>query len=353
MNTPWSSRPNRLSAVGDRPGRARYRAGAPGSTRFAPRGAGKPEVVPRLLRPLSELLGRRAFCKEVIVLSARQRGTLCVFLAAVLYSIGGLCIKLIPWGGMAINGGRTAIALVVIGLYLAATRHKPKMNLWVLVGALAVCGTNILFSIANKLTTAANAIVLQFTAPIFVILFSILLFGKRPQKLDLLACGLVLGGVLLFFVDSLSAGGMLGNILALLSGVSYAGVFMMNDMPDSDAISSVFWGDVISAVVGLPFLGYEAEFTPNVLAPLLVLGIFQVGAAYILLTEGLKTTPPVTASLVSGIEPVLNPILVAVFYHEMIGPIALVGAMVVVGSVVLYNVVLARQTEPSETGGAL
>ena len=276
-----------------------------------------------------------------------------MFLAAVLYSIGGLCIKLIPWGGMAINGGRTAIALVVIGLYLAATRHKPKMNLWVLVGALAVCGTNILFSIANKLTTAANAIVLQFTAPIFVILFSILLFGKRPQKLDLLACGLVLGGVLLFFVDSLSAGGMLGNILALLSGVSYAGVFMMNDMPDSDAISSVFWGDVISAVVGLPFLGYEAEFTPNVLAPLLVLGIFQVGAAYILLTEGLKTTPPVTASLVSGIEPVLNPILVAVFYHEMIGPVALVGAMVVVGSVVLYNVMLARHTEPSETGGAL
>ena len=171
------------------------------------------------------------------------------------------------------------------------------------------------------------------------------LFGKRPQKLDLLACGLVLGGVLLFFVDSLSAGGMLGNILALLSGVSYAGVFMMNDMPDSDAISSVFWGDVISAVVGLPFLGYEAEFTPNVLAPLLVLGIFQVGAAYILLTEGLKTTPPVTASLVSGIEPVLNPVLVAVFYHEMIGPVALTGATIVVGGVVLYNVMLARQSE--------
>lgn len=352
MNTPWSSRPNRLSAVGDRPGRARYRAGAKCSPRSAPRGTDEPEVVPRYYA-LCPVSGQGDFCKEVIVLSARQRGTLCVFLAAVLYSIGGLFIKLIPWGGMAINGGRTAVALVVIGLYLKLTGHRPKMNLWVLVGALAVCGTNILFSIANKLTTAANAIVLQFTAPIFVILFSILLFGKRPQKLDLLACGLVLGGVLLFFVDSLSAGGMLGNILALLSGVSYAGVFMMNDMPDSDAISSVFWGDVISAVVGLPFLGYEAEFTPNVLAPLLVLGIFQVGAAYILLTEGLKTTPPVTASLVSGIEPVLNPILVAVFYHEMIGPIALVGAMVVVGSVVLYNVVLARQTEPSETGGAL
>ncbi len=273
-----------------------------------------------------------------------------MFLAAVLYSIGGLCIKLIPWSGMAINGARTAIALVVIGAYLKAVRHKPKMNLWALVGALAVCGTNILFSIANKLTTAANTIVLQFTAPIFVIVFSMLFFGKKPKKLDLMACGLVLGGVLLFFIDSLSAGGMLGNVLALISGVSYAGVFLMNDMPDSDAISSVFWGDVISAVVGLPFLGYETEFSGNTVIALLVLGVFQVGAAYILLTEGLKTTPPVTASLVSGIEPVLNPILVAVFYHEMIGPVALVGAMVVVGSVVLYNMILARQTNPFDAG---
>ena len=277
-------------------------------------------------------------------MSEHQRGTLCVFLAAVLYSIGGLCIKLIPWSGMAINGARTAIALVVIGLYLKVTHHKPRMNLWILVGAVSVCGTNILFSIANKLTTAANTIVLQFTAPIFVILFSIFLFGKKPQKLDLVACGMVLGGVLLFFVDSLSAGGMLGNVLALLSGISYAGVFLMNDMPESDAISSVFWGDIISAVVGLPFLGYETEFSFNIVIARIVLGIFQVGLAYILLTEGLKTTPPVTASLVSGIEPVLNPILVAVFYHEMIGPIALIGAMVVVGSVVLYNVILSRQT---------
>lgn len=267
-----------------------------------------------------------------------------MFLAAVLYSIGGLCIKLIPWGGMAINGGRTAIALVVIGLYMKANHHKPRMNLWVLVGAAAVCGTNIMFSIANKLTTAGNAIVLQFTSPIFVILFSVLFFGKRPQKLDLMACGLVLGGVVLFFIDSLSVGGMLGNVLALVSGITYAGVFLMNDMPDSDPISSVFWGDVISAAVGLPFLGYETDFSPSALTALLVLGVFQVALAYILMVEGLKTTPPVTASLVSGIEPVLNPILVAVFYHEMIGPIALVGAMIVVGGVVLYNVILAHQT---------
>ena len=273
----------------------------------------------------------------------RTAGVLCVFAAAVLYSIGGLCMKVIPWSGLAINGGRTAIALVVIGAYLAAVRHPLRMNRWVLVGTLCIFLTNTLFAMANKMTTAANAIVLQFTAPIFVILFTLLFWRKRPQRLDVAACAVVFGGVLFFFVDSLEMGGGLGNAVALLSGVTYAGVFLMNDMPDSDAISSVFWGDVLSALVGLPFLARETEFPPSALVSLLVLGVFQVALAYILLTIGLKTTPPVTASLVSGIEPVLNPILVAVFYHETMGRFALAGAAVVIVGVVGYNVIRARQ----------
>ena len=271
-------------------------------------------------------------------MTASQRGTLFVAISAALYSIGGLCIKVIPWNGMSINGGRTAIALVVIGAYLLWTKHPLRLNRWVALGALSVFGTNALFSLANKLTTAANAIVLQFTVPIFVILFSALFFRKKPQKLDLAACAVVLGGILFFFLDSLEMGGGLGNVLALLSGVSYAGVFLMNDMPDSDAISSVFWGDVLSAVTGLPFLAHETEFTATAVFSLVILGAFQVGVAYVLLCIGLKTTPPVTASLISGIEPVLNPILVAIFYKEAIGAYAMVGAAIVIGGVVAYNV---------------
>ena len=271
-------------------------------------------------------------------MTASQRGTLFVAISAALYSIGGLCIKVIPWNGMSINGGRTAIALVVIGAYLLWTKHPLRLNRWVALGALSVFGTNALFSLANKLTTAANAIVLQFTVPIFVMLFSALFFRKKPQKLDLAACAVVLGGILFFFLDSLEMGGGLGNFLALLSGVSYAGVFLMNDMPDSDDISSVFWGDVLSAVTGLPFLAHETEFTATAVFSLVILGAFQVGVAYVLLCIGLKTTPPVTASLISGIEPVLNPILVAIFYKEAIGAYAMVGAAIVIGGVVAYNV---------------
>ena len=271
-------------------------------------------------------------------MTASQRGTLFVAISAALYSFGGLCIKVIPWNGMSINGGRTAIALVVIGSYLLWPKLPLRLNRWVALGALSVFGTNALFSLANKLTTAANAIVLQFTVPIFVMLFSALFFRKKPQKLDLAACAVVLGGILFFFLDSLEMGGGLGNFLALLSGVSYAGVFLMNDMPDSDAISSVFWGDVLSAVTGLPFLAHETEFTATAVFSLVILGAFQVGVASVLLCIGLKTTPPVTASLISGIEPVLNPILVAIFYKEAIGAYAMVGAAIVIGGVVAYNV---------------
>ena len=276
-------------------------------------------------------------------LSRENRGTLYVFLAALLYSIGGLCIKVIPWNGMSINGGRTAIALVVIGGYLWWVKHPLRWNRWVALGAVSVFGCNALFSIANKLTTAANTIVLQFTAPIFVMLITLLVFRRRPSRLDVITCAVVFGGVVFFFIDSLEVGGGLGNLLALLSGLAYAGVFLLNDLPDSDAISSVFWGDVLSALTGLPFLVKETDFSPTAITSLLVLGVFQVAVAYILLTIGLQTTPPVTASLVSGIEPVLNPILVAVFYGEQMGPMAIVGAAIVISGVVIYNVCRAKQ----------
>lgn len=276
-------------------------------------------------------------------MGTKQTGTLFVFAASLLYSIGGLCIKLIPWNGMSINGGRTAIALVVIGAYLIITRHPLRLNRWVAFGAVCVFGCNALFSVANKLTTAANTIVLQFTAPIFVILFTVVLLKKKPDRLDVLACCVVFGGIVFFFLDSLEMGGGLGNVLALISGIAYAGVFMLNEMPDSDAISSVFWGDVLSALAGLPFLLKETQFTRTAIISLLVLGVFQVAVAYIFLTIGLKTTPAVTASLVSGLEPVLNPILVAVFYHEYMGPYALAGATVVICGVVGCNVLRIKK----------
>ena len=279
-------------------------------------------------------------------------GTLCVFLASVFFSIGGLCVKRIPWSALAINGVRNLLGAAVIGVFLLVTRHRLRFRRPVLVGALSTMGVTTLFTAANKLTTAANAIVLQFTAPVFVILFMAVLFHVRPKKRDVLTCAAVLFGVCVFFVDGLQTGSLLGDLAAVLSGVCYAGVFLMNTAEDSDALSSCFLGQLAAGILFTPFCLRETDFSAPVVSTLLVLGVVQVGLAYILLSVGLRRTGAVTASLITGLEPILNPLWVALFYGERVSGLAVAGAVIVVGAILLYNVSEAKaQTEPDSPDG--
>ncbi len=267
-----------------------------------------------------------------------------VVLAALLMSTGGLFIKMSPWNGFSINGARCFFAVLVVGIYLIVTKHPLKFNRWILLGSICVSGTCLLYSVANTLTTAANAVVLQFTAPVFVMVLSAIFWKRRPTKLQMVSCAVVIVGVVFFFLDSLSAGNMLGNLLALCAGLTYAGVFLLDDLPAADPISSVFFANILSAVVGLPFVFRETDFGMAAWASVILLGVFQVGLAYVFMCKGLKNTPAVTASLITGIEPILNPTLVAIVFHETIGTLALFGAVIVVSTVLIYNVCSARQT---------
>ncbi len=282
-------------------------------------------------------------------MSKEKRGPLFAFVAAVLYSIGGLCIKLIPdWNGLALNAGRSLIALVVYAVFFIIMRRPPKLNGWIFLGAIFVSATNILFALANKITTAANSIVLEYTAPIFVILLSALFLRRRPNRLDLAACIVVFLGVLCFFVENLGGGKLGGDLMALLSGLTYGCVFMLNDMPDGDPISSVFWSAVISSLIGLSQMFQQPPLTNTALISLIVLGVFQMGLAFVFLTMSLETTSAITACLVTGIEPVLNPILVAVFYGEMMGTLSILGAVIVIVGVIAYSVLKEKQTAKCE-----
>ena len=272
----------------------------------------------------------------------RRRSIACVFLASVCFSTGGLFIKLIPWSALAINGARNLIGAVLMGLYLLIRRHRLVISRQVIIGALSMLGVTTLFAIANKLTTAANTIVLQFTAPAFVILLMAVIYGVRPRKIDVITCLAVLLGVCLFFVDGIQAGNWLGDLAALISGLCYAGVFMMNAGKNADALSSCFLGMLTAGVLFAPLCAAETDFSPPTLAAMLALGVVQLGAAYILLSEGIRHTPPITASLITGFEPVLNPTLVALFYGETISGLSIVGAVIVVGAILIYNVLLAR-----------
>ena len=279
-------------------------------------------------------------------MTIQRRSILAVFLASVCFSTGGLFIKLIPWSALAINGARNLIGSAVIGLYLLATRHRVRFNRRVLIGALSMIGVTTLFAVSNKLTTAANAIVLQFTAPVFVILFMAALYRQKPGRVDLVTCFLVLSGVVIFFVDGLRAGNLAGNVTAILSGICYAGVFMMNTGENADAISSCFLGQLAAGLVLTPLCFAETDFSPHTLAAVAALGAVQVGGAYILFSIGIRHTPPVTASLITGMEPILNPLLVAAFYGERVSPLSVAGSVIVVCSIMGYNVWLARKESP-------
>ena len=283
----------------------------------------------------------------------RFRPVLCVFLASVAFSTGGLLIKMIPWSGLAINGARNLIGAAVIGIYLLIRRHRLVISRQVIIGAFSMIGVTTLFALANKLTTAANTIVLQFTAPVFVILLMALIYHVPPKKFDVITCILVLTGVFLFFVDGIQAGNWLGNLLALLSGICYAGVFMMNTGKNADAISSSFLGQLFAGLCMAPLCAGETDFSFPTLAAVAALGIIQVGSAYILFSIGIRQTPAITASLITGMEPILNPLLVAAFYGEHVTALASVGAIIVVCSILAYNIWLARkklEPEKAETG---
>lgn len=278
-----------------------------------------------------------------------RKGFWLVFAAALLLSLGGVCIKQIPWQPLSINSFRAIIALVVLLPFAKLTGAPFRLTPGVLIGAASVWGATTLFTVATKLTTAGNAVLLQFTAPIFVILLMWLFFRERPRRLDVLACLCVFGGVVCFFLDSLGSGRLAGDVIAVFSGVCYAGVFMMQRLPGANPIWATVLGQAMGAIVGLPSLVQETQFTSSTLFSGVVLGLLQVGLAYALLTLGLQYAKPITASLVAGIEPILNPILVALVVGETLSPLSLVGGGVVFVSVMTYNLLCLRQEKKQPT----
>ena len=280
------------------------------------------------------------------------RGTVYVLLSAICFSTGGVLIKLIPWSSMTIQGIRSIFSILVVGGYMLLRRQRFVWNKTVFWGA--ICNTVMAFSFvaATKLTTAANAIVLQFTEPIFVILLMWFIYKKKPGKDALIACAVVFAGILCFFFESLGAGQMAGDLLAIPPGFTYALVMMMKKFEGADFESSLIVSNIISAVVGIPvyFRDFSTASVADAWVFMLLLGVVQFGLSYIFLSKGLDYVSPVTASLTSTIEPILNPILVAVFYGEKIGAAAVVGAVLVVGAAAVYNVRQSMQTERGSRG---
>ena len=273
----------------------------------------------------------------------KRKGLLLVLLGAIAFSLGGVFIKFIPWNPIAINGGRCIFSSMVIAAYLYFSGHKVKINKTVLLGSLCVGSMMLCYVASIKLTSAANAIVLEYTAPIFVIILEAFIFHREIRKIDIIICQLVFLGIGIVMIDGLGKGHVAGDLIALASGVFYALTIMLNEFENGDSLSSVLLGHILMAIIGIPFIFEETDFSASTLLLVAALGIFQAGAGYTLLSVGLKYADPISASLIASIEPVLNPVLVSLFYHEHMGINTIIGGLIVIVSIVVYNVITLKK----------
>jgi drug/metabolite transporter (DMT)-like permease len=274
------------------------------------------------------------------MLSDNRKGILFMAAASVCWSFGGLFIKLIPWSAMSIIGLRSLLGAAVVLIY--RRKIKTEFTTGNILGALCLAATITLFVFANKLTTAAAAILLQFSAPVFILLIQFIFHKTKPKLSELIAVTATFAGIVLFFADRLEGGALLGNILAIGSGMSFAGLFVCNKRPDTKPDQVIFLGFLLSAALGLPFAFTEVTLDLPAWGSVIFLGVVQVGLAYVFFSVGIKKISALLACLITAMEPVLNPLWAAIFINEIPGMFTILGGAVIILSVVSYNVWLER-----------
>lgn len=284
-----------------------------------------------------------------------KKAMMLMSLCAFMWSIGGLFIKLLPWHPLVITGFRSLIAAAVILIYMRVKRYSFTFSPQVLLAGLGLTGTMLFFVLASKLTTSANAIILQSTNPVHIMILSALVYRVKYRKSELVAVAVTLAGISLFFLDQLSPGNLLGNLIALLSGVTMGVMYLFSSrLPDEQSsMSSVLLGQCVAAVIGISaaFVTPVTVNSSSIMA-ILVLGVLQLGIPYVLYAIAVRNCSPLSCSLIGMIEPLLNPVWVFIFVGERPGFYALLGGGVVLVTVAVWSVMSAKypSAAPSAEG---
>ena len=273
-------------------------------------------------------------------------GNLIILVTALLWSTGGVLIKFIPWGSLSIASLRGLIGVAVLLGFRLLRRRRGKAGpvrftrFNVAAGA-AMFSTSVLYLTANKLTTAANAIVLQYIAPILILLYTAIVQKRRPTRAEILLTVLVFVGCVLAFSDKLSTNGLLGDCIAILSGFCFAALILLSRNEKTQAEDGQIIGCGMCFLFCLPFLltDHTIAFAPQNVGAMLALGILQYSLPSILFAKGVKMTHPVAASIILTVEPIMSPIWVFLFLGELPGTMAIVGFVLVISAVTLQSLI--------------
>ena len=279
-------------------------------------------------------------------------------LCALLWSFGGLVIKLIKWDALAIAGVRSLLGMLTVTI---AFKRPPKIFVrqnenalqdqnarpakidWrattnLLLGGFFYAATMLLFVPATKMTTAANAILLQYTNPIYIIIFGPLLAGEKSDWIDIAAVAGILAGMVLLLWGDLGGGQMAGNILALLSGVTYGGTtIFLRRAKNTRPSDSLNLSCLLSFLFAIPFI-VKAGLPQSAMSypALLCLGVFQIGMPAVLLSIGIEKVPALSSVIITMIEPMMNPVWVALFAGEVPSASSIFGGLVILACIVAH-----------------
>ncbi len=273
-------------------------------------------------------------------------GILAMAATAFLWSIAGLFIKVIDWNPIAIAGMRSLIASIVILIYL----KRPRIHLSFpqIAAAIANAATMLLFVSANKTTTAANAIILQYIAPVLTAFIGAILLKERTYMEHYAAFPLVVAGMIVMFFDELGGGKLFGNVLAIMSAVTFSFYFVfMRMQKDGSPLESILLSHWLTAAICIIislFLPVPHVTTKSLVA-IAVLGVVQIGLSSILFSIAIKRVSAVSANLIAVIEPVFNPLWVFFAIGEAPGTSALIGGAIIVLAVTIASIITSRRME--------
>lgn len=274
---------------------------------------------------------------------AHRKSVGLLLLTALLWSLGGVLMKSVNWPPFAVGGGRGLVAAV----FLLAVRGRALRFTWTplqLGTAVAFTGCTILFAAATKLTTAANAILLQYTAPVWVALLGAWLLGEHARRADWWTIVVTFVGMGVFFYDGLQFNNLTGILLAIASGISFAlMIVLLRKQGAGSTIEAVILGNLLGFLIGLPAMVSAPWPDQRSLIALLLLGVVQLGLPYLLYARAIRHVTALEAVLIPVVEPILNPLWVLLFVGERPSPLSLLGGAIVLGAVTLRAVASIRR----------
>ncbi len=276
----------------------------------------------------------------------KSKAVFLVVLTALLWSSGGFLVKFIDWSGISIAGWRSLIAAIFICLCL---RRLPRLhkNKAAWFCSFCCCMLMIFFVTATKLTTAANAILLQYVSPVYVAIIAPFFLKEPTRRRDWIFIVIAICGMVMFFMDSLNAEGLEGNLLAVASGICFAFFCMSIRMvPAGLSADVIVWGNLMAFAVCLPFSDFANLPSLQGGLTLVAMGCLQLGLSYYLFSQASPHLTALELIVIPIIEPVLNPIIVAVLIHEIPGKWSIIGGIIVLCTISVWSIIKTKETPP-------